>query len=1207
MEVHNTPSSPRNRLIASSGDSNLHSTIQSATSSHLGQFGLQLQHSPSSRKEQTLKRFQENNDDRIYSEDFDLDDQLDLNLSYSRFSHISSSSSGIVRSNGSGSNHDSISESPFVKRIQGKVQVLFEHDQSRTPNSSNHYRTNLEEKSPENPMYPIEETSNEANDENDSPFIEKIIDKANLQIDQNHELNSHDLRQDQDHHNNQSPQKSLQEVPLKALRLRNNLITRDVTPTSLPPTPVLAVDSTPKKHQRNPSVKVSLTPAQRFEKRPGTRSTNALDNFKFSKLVGRGAFANVYKAVNLKTNQIIAIKQITLEKDQDVGGLMGEIDLLKILKHPNIVKYHGFVKTSSSLNILLEYCSGGSLRQLYKRLGHGLPEAQIIGYTRSILHGLNYLHEQGVVHRDVKAANVLLTEDGDIKLADFGVATTVTTQHHSVEGTPNWMAPETVLGGDGICTASDIWSLGATIIELFNTNPPYHDLNPMAALHAIGTDDHPPLPKQTTSLAKDFLLECFQKQASLRITAKLLLRHRWLANSANSSKTSMTNLREVSKEQKIELKSIASYSEMNEENWDKDFAEVKIPSVKPLVPDVIQISDVNGEFNTVKLSSKPKYTKEELLMKFSEKAESSNGDTESGFSGLHSDDLVINIEGSEKFEDESDPFLNIDIENFDTNELEIQTKMEYLVSKFTNRVDLCHPDNDEVTQSLIKITGRMLHMVKKYPISHSTMIRDHGVLSLLELLDSAQELHNHQKLCLHTLSILNKIFENDIAQFENFCLLGGIPAVTQFKSSKYDLSVRLQVVQFIGHFQKSEKALSMLISCGGLRVVAKFLEEDFDTTPTFPLASVDCIYTILSKDFTRSKSDLCRILAKYGVLFWFVVLLNRLTRIKLSPPPNMTEEDMTVAIDRIVNIVKYFGQAEARVRINISNVDLYKLLIKVYSHLDYSHQLAVLKFFKSMSCISANLKAMYKAELLEFLVQLLEKYNPSTPHYKEIVNIVAPILYNCCYLNHTKEADIVRLGVVPYLKSLSMINLPFRQFVLPLLCELVHCDGNVKAHLKKHDILTVYYNLLLDPYWQSNSLDSILKWAQYDPHYVRLDATKAQDCLSAGFMLPKVSNLEAALDNYWKLITTFERVGRNMANATILNNILLKLRVYNKNAVVQLTLLRILKYLVKVSKKTGRLENMNVTVGMVSALDALREGNGSVLVEELASEVLALL
>ncbi|KAM9917657.1 hypothetical protein OXX59_009191, partial [Metschnikowia pulcherrima] len=181
---------------------------------------------------------------------------------------------------------------------------------------------------------------------------------------------------------------------------------------------------------------MSLTPAQRVEKRPGLRTTNALDDFEFYEKIGRGAYADVYRGLNTKTRKVVAIKQISLEKDYNAAALMGEIDLLKILKHPNIVKYHGFVKTSASLNVFLEFCAGGSLRQIYKKQGHGFSEPEIISYVNPILRGLQYLHEQGVVHRDVKAANVLLTGAGEVKLADFGVATKVSASHNTVVGTP---------------------------------------------------------------------------------------------------------------------------------------------------------------------------------------------------------------------------------------------------------------------------------------------------------------------------------------------------------------------------------------------------------------------------------------------------------------------------------------------------------------------------------------------------------------------------------------------------------------------------------------------------------------------------------------------------------------------------------------------------------------------------------------------------
>ena len=112
-----------------------------------------------------------------------------------------------------------------------------------------------------------------------------------------------------------------------------------------------------------------------------------------------------------------------------------------------------------------------------------------------VLHGLLYLHEQGVIHRDIKGANILTTKQGLVKLADFGVATRTTTLHESsVVGTPYWMAPE-VIDLSGATTASDIWSLGCTVIELLDGKPPYHKLQPMHALFRIVNDDHPPLPE----------------------------------------------------------------------------------------------------------------------------------------------------------------------------------------------------------------------------------------------------------------------------------------------------------------------------------------------------------------------------------------------------------------------------------------------------------------------------------------------------------------------------------------------------------------------------------------------------------------------------------------------------------------------------------------------------------------------------------------
>lgn len=195
-------------------------------------------------------------------------------------------------------------------------------------------------------------------------------------------------------------------------------------------------------------------------------------------------------------------------------------------QHPNIVKYKGFVKTREFLNIILEYCENGSLQHICKRFGK-FPENLVGVYISQVLEGLVYLHDQGVIHRDIKGANILTNKDGSVKLADFGVASANGVNDGAVVGSPYWMAPE-VIEQFGATTASDIWSVGCVVIELLDGQPPYHQLKPMQALFRIVQDDCPPIPDGASPIVKDFLMHCFQKDSNLRISAKKLLRHPWM-------------------------------------------------------------------------------------------------------------------------------------------------------------------------------------------------------------------------------------------------------------------------------------------------------------------------------------------------------------------------------------------------------------------------------------------------------------------------------------------------------------------------------------------------------------------------------------------------------------------------------------------------------------------------------------------------------
>ncbi|KAG0070155.1 hypothetical protein BGZ89_001273 [Linnemannia elongata] len=259
--------------------------------------------------------------------------------------------------------------------------------------------------------------------------------------------------------------------------------------------------------------------------------------FQLGNCIGRGQFGSVYKALNLVTGQMVAVKRIKIDglKDTEMDILMQEVDLLKSLAHPSIVKYEGFIRSSGYLNIILEFVENGSLLTTLKSFGT-FPEKLVVAYVVKILEGLVYLHGKEVVHCDLKAANILTTKNGNVKLSDFGVSLNLKVKESdfgAVAGTPNWMAPE-VIELKGASPASDIWSLGCTVIEMLTGQPPYAELLPLTTLFRIVEDERPPLPSNLSMDLLDFLCQCFQKDPSLRPSAGALGRHIWIKRNFTS-------------------------------------------------------------------------------------------------------------------------------------------------------------------------------------------------------------------------------------------------------------------------------------------------------------------------------------------------------------------------------------------------------------------------------------------------------------------------------------------------------------------------------------------------------------------------------------------------------------------------------------------------------------------------------------------------
>lgn len=245
--------------------------------------------------------------------------------------------------------------------------------------------------------------------------------------------------------------------------------------------------------------------------------------------IGHGSFGAVYFATNAHTNEVVAIKKMsysgkqTQEKWQDI---LKEVKFLRQLKHPNTIEYKGCYLKEHTAWLVMEYCLGSAsdLLEVHKK---PLQEVEIAAITHGALQGLAYLHSHAMIHRDIKAGNILLTEPGQVKLADFGSAS-MASPANSFVGTPYWMAPEVILAMDeGQYDGKvDIWSLGITCIELAERKPPLFNMNAMSALYHIAQNDSPTLQSnEWTDSFRRFVDYCLQKIPQERPTSAELLRH----------------------------------------------------------------------------------------------------------------------------------------------------------------------------------------------------------------------------------------------------------------------------------------------------------------------------------------------------------------------------------------------------------------------------------------------------------------------------------------------------------------------------------------------------------------------------------------------------------------------------------------------------------------------------------------------------------
>jgi cell division control protein CDC15 len=793
---------------------------------------------------------------------------------------------------------------------------------------------------------------------------------------------------------------------------------------------------------------------------------------------------------------------------------------------------------------VLEYVEGGSLAGIIKKQGP-LSEALAAKFVKQVLEGLLYLHSQGVIHRDIKGANILKTKDGQVKLADFGVATKLseTVKSMSFAGTPYWMAPEIVENGHGT-SACDIWSLGCTVIELITGYPPFYDLDVMPALYRLVQDPHPPLPSGISGKLTDFLLACFQKEPLIRVSAAKLLNHKFIVSDDDFDPVPRGNMTEEGAESDVDLQEVRVGSLVGHRRSEAH-------------TEIEEGSEEDERKSLVTVIRQPQATKN-IRLKSSRSLFSKS-------TRMTSDDLS-HIETPRYADPPDSP------DSPDSPKTQVQILSKYDLSALISSLTLTNPSLSTTLSGLAE------------DMRESAVLRK-GIVECLPYLKEILEETESEDVEIGVLKAV-KLSWNEEKEHRMgiFAGVGMIPTLSHCLQPTKSIEIRLQAAELISALlQQSQLTRDLFLSAGGAeQLPLLFIDSDCEDNQDLVFLGLNCMHRLLKH--SKYRDFLLSTWARNETIDRVLLGLEGISH---------NEVKCLEAVD----LLELFAQGPSPVLEKLTdtgNMDLLMTLFPVLSPSIRTSLIVLIDHICSDHSLHSRLENM---GIIPELIAWLRRY-------PELKSHIISALMSLCRLSAPRLEQAALAGLVPLIID-GLREKEWEEEGVGLLIGWISASQATRKALKEVNALDFMTAYLKSPY-SERILDGISTWTILDPEYCDLTLLRADNIRHLANVFIHGHNPELELACLLRMLQSSDRLCLSLAkHKEFVETVVGKLNA-GAGVNVEKNCLEVLYFLCgRMQRPRELLDKFNIYPVLMRILHVSQEGE-LVILEECATTLLEL-